>query len=169
MPRRVTQIFGFAILILQTALLPVAAAQRLNVKDGLLVETYDAESGRRDPLIIKCRWNTRDKEFQIVETQSPPRYTASFDCDNTKTVVENAICYSSKAASLDLALDQAYKTWLGSLNHADSEILMKEQKDWLHERDVICGAYASAFSCVEALYPARLLEMEYFRRLHPVH
>jgi uncharacterized protein YecT (DUF1311 family) len=140
----------------------------LKVKDGLLLETYHDESGRTDPLVIRCRWNARDKEFQIVETKSPPRYTASFDCDKAKTPVENAICYSSEAASLDLALDRAYKIWLDSLNNADSDILMKEQKDWLHTRDVICDADRSAFQCVEILYRARLLEVEYFRHLHPV-
>jgi hypothetical protein len=140
-----------------------------NARNGLLVETYHDESGRVDPLVIKCRWNVRDNEFQIVETKVRPRYKASFDCDKARTSVENAICYSSTAASLDLALDRAYKTWLDNLNNVDSDILMKEQKDWLHERDVICNAERPAFQCLETLYGARLLEVEYFRHLHPIH
>jgi len=140
----------------------------LRAKNGLLVETYDDESGRHDPLVIKCRWNVRDNEFQIVETNVPPRYKTSFDCDKAKSAVENAICYSSTAASLDLGLDGAYRTWLDNLNNADSDVLMKEQKDWLRKRDVICGADRLAFQCVETLYRARLLEVEYFRHLHPV-
>ena len=140
----------------------------LNVKRGLLVATYHDESGRTDPLVIQYRWDARDNGFQVVEAKTPPRYKASFECEKAKTVVENAICYSSTAASLDLALDQAYKTWLNDLNSPDSDTLMKEQQDWLRKRDVICGAERSAFQCVETLYRARLLEVEYFKHLHSV-
>ena len=115
---------------------------QLNVKNGLLVATYHDESGRTDPLVIRYRWNTGDNEFQPVEVKAPQRYKASFDCDKAKTVVENAICYSSTAASLDLAVDQAYRTWLGALNKPDSDTLIKEQQEWLRKRDVICGAAA---------------------------
>jgi hypothetical protein len=50
----------------------------LNVKDGLLVQTFQDTSGRKDPLVIKFRWNGRDKEFQAVEVQSAKRYRTSF-------------------------------------------------------------------------------------------
>jgi uncharacterized protein YecT (DUF1311 family) len=138
----------------------------LKVKNGLLMATYHDESGRTDPLVIGYRWNPGNNEFQPVEVQGPQRYKASFDCDKAKTVVENAICYSSTTASLDLAVDQAYRTWLDSLNKSDSDSLIKEQQNWLRKRDVICGAERSAFQCVETLYRERLLEVEYFKQLH---
>jgi uncharacterized protein YecT (DUF1311 family) len=138
----------------------------LNVRDGILVETYHDESRRTDPLVIKCRWNSHDNEFQIIEAKIAPRYKTSFDCDKAKTAVENAICYSSTAASLDLALDQTYNAWLDSLNDADSDILMKEQKDWLNKRNLICGDDRSVFECVETLDRARLLELSAFKNLH---
>jgi uncharacterized protein YecT (DUF1311 family) len=137
-----------------------------SVKDGLLVETYHDESGRPNPLVIKYRWNGRDKVFQVADVTVAPRYGASFDCNKAKTTVENAICYSSIAASLDSAADQSYKTWLDNLNEADRDILIKEQKDWLRKRDLICGTDRSVFECLEILYRARLLELEYFRHLH---
>ncbi len=104
----------------------------LKVHDGLLVETYHDESGRTDPLVIRLRWNAHGSEFQIVEAKASPRYKTSFDCDKANTDVENAICYSSTAASLDLTLNQTYKAWLDNLDDKDSDVLMKEQKEWLH-------------------------------------
>ena len=109
-----------------------------SVKDGLLVETYHDESGRPNPLVIKYQWSKQDKEFQTADVKVAPRYKASFDCDKATTTVENAICYSSTVASLDLAVNQSYKTWLDNLNGADSDILTKEQKDWLRKRNLIC-------------------------------
>lgn len=138
----------------------------LNVQDGILVETYHDESGRTDPLVIKCRWNAHDHAFQIVEAKTPPRYKTSFDCDLAKTAVENAICYSSTAAALDLTLNQTYKAWLDNLNDAESDILRREQKDWLNKRNLICGDDRSVFECVETLDRARLLELSAFKNLH---
>jgi uncharacterized protein YecT (DUF1311 family) len=138
----------------------------LSVQNGLLVETFYDESGRKEPLVIKLRWSARDERFQVAETKMPPRYKAGFDCDRAKTEIENAICYSETASSLDIALDRAYKTWLDHLDNADSDVLMKEQKEWLHKRDVICGADREVFGCLVTLYQARLLEVQSFRFLH---
>jgi uncharacterized protein YecT (DUF1311 family) len=139
----------------------------LSVEKGLLVETFHDESGREDPIVIKLRWSIGDNQFQVADTKMPPRYKASFDCARAKTEIENAICYSEMASALDIALDRAYKTWLDHLNNADSDILMKEQKEWLHKRDVICGADREVFGCLTTLYQARLLEVQSFRFLHP--
>jgi hypothetical protein len=139
----------------------------LTVKDGLLVGTYHDESGRPNPLVIKYRWSGRDKEFQATDVKVAPRYPSSFDCDKAKTAVENAICYSSEVASLDLAVDQSYRTWLGHLTNADSDILKKEQKDWLRKRDLTCGNDIQLVYCLKVLYGARVFELEHFKQLHP--
>jgi uncharacterized protein YecT (DUF1311 family) len=138
----------------------------ISVKDGLLVETYHDESGRLNPLVIKYWWNGRDKVFQVADVTVAPRYKASSDCDKAKATVESAICYSSTAALLDLAVDQSYKTWLDNLNDADRDILIREQKEWLRKRDLICGTDILVFDCLETLYRTRLLELEYIRHLH---
>jgi uncharacterized protein YecT (DUF1311 family) len=151
----------------QQATLSCRCFYDLNVKSGLLVATYYDQSGRDNPLVIKYRWDAPTKEFQVAEVKTPPRYKASFDCDKAKTAVENAICYSQNVAYLDVRVDQRYKTWLDNLNNADSDMLMKEQKDWLRKRDLICGNDTQTASCLETLYHARLLELEHFRHVHP--
>jgi hypothetical protein len=70
----------------------------LSVEVGLLVETYHDESGRLNPLVIKYRWKGRDKVFQAADAKIAPRYQGSFDCNEAKTTVENAICSSSIVA-----------------------------------------------------------------------
>ena len=139
----------------------------LTVEDGLLAETYHDQSRRDDPLVIKYRWSEPNKEFQPVNVKIAPRYKASFDGDKAKTTVENAICYSSAVAAMDLTADQTYKRWLDHLDNAQSDILMKEQKDWLRKRDAVCGNDMEVMDCLEILYRARILELEHFKHLHP--
>lgn len=139
----------------------------LSVEKGLLVETFHDESGRDDPLVIQLRWSAANNTFEVADVKMPPRYKASFACDLAKTDIENAICYSPEASSLDIALNQAYKNWLDHLDNADSDILMNEQKEWLHKRDLICGDDRGIFACLTVLYQERLLEVQSFRHLHP--
>jgi uncharacterized protein YecT (DUF1311 family) len=139
----------------------------LSVEQGLLVETYHDQSRRDDPLVIKLRWNVQHKEFQAVEVKAAPHYKASFDCGKAKTEVEIAICSSATVAPLDVHVDETYKRWLDKLNDADSDILTREQRDWLRKRNLICGSDGEAFDCLEILYRARLLELEHFKDLHP--
>lgn len=139
----------------------------LSVKDGLLVGIYHDESGRPNPLVIKYRWSGRDKDFQVAEVKIAPRYQTSFDCDEAKTAVENAICYSPEVAALDLTVEQSYRARLSRLNSTGSDILKKEQKDWLRKRDLICGNDTQLIYCLESLYRSRVFELEHFKQLHP--
>lgn len=139
----------------------------LSVESGLLVATYHDTSGRSDPLVIRYRWNRRDNRFDVLDVKIAPQYKTSFDCSKAKTEVENAICYSSEAAALDISVDHGYKAWLDRLDDADSDILMKEQKDWLRRRDLICtDDDYDIFDCLQILYRARLLELQHFKAAH---
>jgi uncharacterized protein YecT (DUF1311 family) len=139
----------------------------LNVRDGLLIETFHDSSGRKDPLVIQYRWNAKDKEFQPVDVKVAPRYKTSFDCDKARNEIEHAICYSFTVAILDVKVDAMYKGWLDQLNDADSDVLVREQKEWLKKRDLICGPGWDIVHCLETLYRARLLELGAFKFLHP--
>ena len=136
------------------------------MKNGLLVQTFHDTSGRRDPLVIKCRWNGKEKEFQAVDVQLAKRYHTSFDCAEAKTEVEKAVCDLSDVAFLDVKVDEVYKSWLDQLNPADSDTLVQEQKAWLRKRDVICGEDWDIDHCLEELYRARLRELGHFKSLH---
>lgn len=139
----------------------------LSVEDGLLVETYHDQSDRTDPLVLKLRWNSQANEFQVAQVKMPPAYKTSFDCDKAKTSIESAVCESSTVAALDVDVDRAYKKWLDTLNNAESDVLMKEQKAWLHKRDQLCGQDIDILNCLEIVYKERGLELANFRHLHP--
>ena len=138
----------------------------LNVKDGLLVQTFHDTSGRENPLVIKFRWTGKEKEFQAVDVQAAKRYHTSFDCAKAKTEVEKAVCDLSDVAFLDVKVDEMYRAWLDQLNPADSDTLVQEQKAWLRKRDVICGEDWDIDHCLEELYRARLRELGHFKSLH---
>jgi|SRR5271170_739570 len=139
----------------------------LSVEDALLVQTFHDTSGREDPLVFKYRWSAKDGEFHTVDIKTAPRYKTSFDCDQATVEVEAAICYSSEVANLDVQVDGMYKRWLDRLNDAESDVLRKEEKEWLRKRNLICGSDWAIVDCLSILYRARLLELGAFKHLHP--
>jgi uncharacterized protein YecT (DUF1311 family) len=150
----------------QYAVLTGRVFAELSVADGLLVQTFHDTSGRKDPLVIKYRWNAKDKEFETAEVKLPPRYKTSFDCDQAGAYIEAAICYSQELASLDVRVDQLYRGWFDRLNDADRDILRKEQKEWLRKRNLICEADWEVVGCLGTVYRFRALELGAFKHLH---
>jgi uncharacterized protein YecT (DUF1311 family) len=138
----------------------------LNAANGLLVETFHDTSGRTDPLVIKFRWNDRQKEFQAVSIKAGKPYRASFDCAKAKTYIENAVCYIQTLAFLDVRVADTYAQLQDQLEGADADQLIHEQKEWLEKGDVICAPDWDISGCLGVLYQARLLELQHYRPLH---
>lgn len=132
----------------------------LTVESEYLVEIYHDTSGRTDPLVVRYKWNPKDKEFQPVELKVAPRYKTSFDCNQANTQVENAICYSSEVALMDVELNQRYKQRLAQLNNSDRNRMLKEQKEWLRKRNSSCGSGWAIVECLTTAYRERLREMD---------
>ena len=74
---------------------------------------------------------------------------------------------SAEVAYLDLQVDGMYKRWFDSLNNAQSDVLRKEQKEWLRKRNLTCESDWAIVECLSTLYRARWLELDAFRHLHP--
>jgi uncharacterized protein YecT (DUF1311 family) len=138
----------------------------LNANDGLLVETFHDTSGRSDPLVIKLRWNSQQREFQTASVKAAQPYHTSFDCAKAKTDVENAVCYVQELAFLDVRMSGTYAQLQDQLEGADADTLVHEQKEWLEKRKVICAPDWDISNCLETLYRARNLELEHYRDLH---
>jgi hypothetical protein len=151
----------------QYAVLMGRVFAELSVANGLLVQTFHDTSGRKDPLVIKYRWNVKGKQFETAEVKLPPRYKTSFDCDQAAAGIEAAICYSQDLALLDVRVDQLYHGWFDRLNDADREILRKEQREWLRKRNLICEADWEVVGCLRTVYGFRALELGAFKHLHP--
>lgn len=138
----------------------------LAASNGLLVETFHDTSGRTDPLVIKFRWNAAQKEFQPFSIKAAQPYHTSFDCTKAKTDIEDAVCYLQNVAFLDVRVADTYAQLQDQLEGNDADQLIREQKEWLAKRDVICAPDWDISGCVGILYQARLLELQHYRPLH---
>jgi len=138
----------------------------LNAADGLLVETFHDTSGRTDPLVIKFRWDAAQKEFQVVSIKAAKPYHASFDCAKAKTDTENAVCFIQTLAFLDVRVAGIFAQLQDQLEGADADQLIREQKEWLAKRDVICASDWDISGCLGVVYQERLLELQHYRPLH---
>lgn len=83
----------------------------------------------------------------------PAAHSASFDCTKATISVEKTICGDDKLSQLDSDLAVAYKQALES--SANKQVLIKEQRQWLHDiRDVCANA-----ACLTEVYTLRLREV----------
>lgn len=138
----------------------------LTASNGLLIETFHDTSGRTDPLVIKFRWSKEREEFQADSIKAAQPYHASFDCAKAKTDIEDAVCYIQTLAFLDVRVAGTYAQLQDELEGADADQLIREQKEWLAKRDVICASDWDISGCLGILYQARLLELQHYRPLH---
>jgi len=138
----------------------------LAAADGMLVETFHDTSGRTDPLVIKFRWSAGQKEFQPVSIKAAQPYHTSFDCAKAKTAIEDAVCYLQGVAFLDVRVADTYARLQDQLEGDDADQVIREQKEWLTKRDVICAPDWDISGCLGILYQARLLELQHYRPLH---
>lgn len=62
-------------------------------------------------------------------------WSASFDCAKAATKIEKAICADSRLGELDEELAHLYKGLLKSLDAKGKEVLRREQRYWLKDRN----------------------------------
>ena len=132
--------------------------ENLKVEHGLLVDSYEDTSGRDDPLTVEYRWDRKTKRFYIAKVYDAPRYPTSFDCDKAVSAIDNAICYSQELAQLDVQLAAKYRQRLTTLNGAERDSLIAEQKSWIQERNRTCQVW-TIVECLIDSYTARVKEL----------
>lgn len=91
----------------------------LTVEDGLLVATFGDDSDRDPPLIIKYRWNR--EEFAVASIQKIGVFPTSYDCTKNVTEIENVICHVDSFASLDVELNNVFKSLRAKLTGPQRE------------------------------------------------
>lgn len=82
---------------------------------------------------------------------------ASFDCKKATTKIEKTICLDRELNSLDLAIDNAYKSLLKQ--HPLPEYVKARQADW-QELNLLCDE-ANLTACLQSSYKTRLLELKW--------
>ena len=87
---------------------------------------------------------------------------ASFDCAQTRTPIERAICSDVELARLDRQVSDSWTAEYRNETDPGRKARWKtEQVTWLHDRDRKCvGAGAALLSCLKAYYQGRLNAIE---------
>lgn len=81
-------------------------------------------------------------------------YTASFDCAQASTPLEDTICTDSRLSEADEELSRDFSRLKDSLDSGQSKALLTEQRAWLKQRTDKCSA-ANA-PCLLRLYNERI-------------
>lgn len=81
----------------------------------------------------------------------------SFDCAKASTDIERAICKDDKLAAADRAMAVAYTTLVAKLEGPAKEHLVRDQGQWIVDRNRSCTAIAYDVTyCLKQRYAARL-------------
>jgi len=89
--------------------------------------------------------------------QSKELNSASFNCANASTVLENTICSNQKLNKLDKEMSNYYFKLKSSLNKDQSKELLYSQRNWLKGREKQCQTLES--SCLIKYYRNRIFEL----------
>jgi len=133
------------------------------IGDGVLVEVFHDTSDRDDPLIVKYKWNTEKRMFEIVSVEAAPQFKTSYDCARAEKDEDGtalAICYVESLADLDVELAEDYKAYLSLLNAEERKKAVEDQRAWLKERNQSCVIYKGWVECLDKAYKKRVAELK---------
>ncbi len=129
----------------------------LTVEKGLLVARWVDASDRKDPLVIRYKWDGSAFVVESVKQSGP--FKASYDCSKAKKEIEQAICYSESVSALDVELGNVYRERLRNAPVDEKAALQEDQRKWLAERESACVIYKGWVDCLAGLYRARIAKL----------
>lgn len=87
--------------------------------------------------------------------QSSTNSQPSFDCKNVKSASARLICADGELARLDKEMFGWFREHLGRVTGADREALLKEQREWIINRNQRCGLRGKDKEPIDALVFAK--------------
>jgi len=103
-------------------------------------------------LINELRIIALRAEIERRGIQSP-----SFDCAKARTVVEKSICRNNQLSLVDSEMGEIYSQLRQSLPRWEIELLRREQRHWLRQRNSNCSG--GDISCLQSIYDLRITEL----------
>lgn len=79
----------------------------ISVEDGHLVASWMDSSERKNPVIIRYKWDGKNFVLDHMNAEGP--FTTSYDCAKATRELDRAICYAPTVAPLDVKLGQLYQ------------------------------------------------------------
>lgn len=135
-------------LYLQQAVIGIAKNRSL-----LVVMEYTKEDWSIDNLL---------QTLEIIDTAKGGFYRTSYNCNKSKSDIEKTICMNKELADADLEMDTIYKALMNRIPKEKREILRKEQKGWLEERNAKCQS-DELFNCLKEKYSKRITVLKTWR------
>jgi uncharacterized protein YecT (DUF1311 family) len=129
----------------------------LQVEDGKLVQRWSDTSGRKDPLVVRYRWDGSMFRPQTIQAARP--FKPSYDCSRATVETEAAICYVESLAQLDVRLSQVYGQALKATSPKQRPLLQDEQRAWVNKRNTECTIYKWWVECLTKMYETRIDEL----------
>lgn len=88
---------------------------------------------------------------------------ASFDCGKASTAIERTICQDAKLAKADRDMAAAYNALAGKLSGPAREALVKDQVQWVADRNRACATDTDGIGpCLRVTYAARTANLHAF-------
>ena len=132
------------------------------IENGSLVQVFNDTSERKDPMVIKYKWDAAENQFTAVSVEAAKPYRTSYDCVKAEAAQDEtaqAICYVKSLADLDIGLAKLYAATLAGSGPEQRKKVIEEQRAWLTFRNT-CGIYKFWVECLTERYNARIAQLK---------
>lgn len=92
--------------------------------------------------------------FAAFVLKAIPATAASFDCRDSSTPVERAICSDAALSKADEEMARIYSSLKQSRSHYKATILLNGQRKWIRSRNRLCST--ASLPCLRRLYSERI-------------
>lgn len=100
----------------------------------------------------------------LISVFSIHSYGASFDCSRATIKIEKSICSNDQLSKLDDDLSESFSKLKNKLEKSEFQILLREQRKWIRERNELCKNSSRADSCLIYAYENRLNTLAVFSK-----
>lgn len=140
----------------------VGVVRKDGIEDGWFNSTSNVGIGSKPSNLIidsGTRIYSYDLKNRILSycqniTENVSITTPSFDCSVNLSSIERTICNDRELSSLDLELNSLYT----KVNKSKEDI--REQRDWLRERDKNCSDSKDQRNCIASSYLQRIMVLK---------
>jgi uncharacterized protein len=100
----------------------------------------------------------------LISAFSTNTYGASFDCSKAAVKIEHSICSNSQLSKLDDDLSKYFSKLKKKLDKSEFQILLREQRKWLRQRNKLCQNRPRMDRCLISAYENRINTLDAFSK-----
>ncbi|PMG52203.1 lysozyme inhibitor LprI family protein [Shewanella sp. 10N.286.52.B9] len=100
----------------------------------------------------------------LISVFSVNSYAASFDCSKASPKIEQSICSNNQLSKLDDDLSETFSKLKSNLEKSEFQILLKEQRKWIRQRNDLCRNSSRLDRCLISVYENRINTLDVFSK-----